>query len=162
MKNGNFKYLTLFSFIVVLIIVVADTTICARKDISQKSKKISSVVSKDTTNSTDNKKTLKKSIKSKENKILNSSGTKIKTRFNTPAGYKRSVSENSFGEFLENYPLYSDGRKIRLYNGKLSSTQNVHAAVLKMNMTDGDLQQCADSVIRLTQSITINRKNIIR
>ena len=95
MKNGNFKYLTLFSFIVVLIIVVADTTICARKDISQKSKKISSVVSKDTTNSTDNKKTLKKSIKSKENKILNSSGTKIKTRFNTPAGYKRSVSENS-------------------------------------------------------------------
>ena len=149
MKNGNFKYLTLFSFIVVLIIVVADTTICARKDISQKSKKISSVVSKDTTNSTDNKKTLKKSIKSKENKILNSSGTKIKTRFNTPAGYKRSVSENSFGEFLENYPLYSDGRKIRLYNGKLSSTQNVHAAVLKMNMTDGDLQQCADSVISL-------------
>ena len=54
-------------------------------------------MSKDTTNSTDNKKTLKKSIKSKENKILNSSGTKIKTRFNTPAGYKRSVSENSFG-----------------------------------------------------------------
>ena len=45
MKNGRFKHLTLISFIIVLIIVIADTAICARKDMNRKSQKAASVIS---------------------------------------------------------------------------------------------------------------------
>ena len=45
MKNGRFKHLTLMSFIIVLIIVIADTVICARKDMNRKSQKAASVIS---------------------------------------------------------------------------------------------------------------------
>lgn len=147
MKNRNFKHLTLLGFIIVLIIVIADTAICARKDIKKSSKKISSVVNNKTKDINKSSKKTKKDFK--ETNLLNASGNNIKTRFKTPEGYKRSASKNSFGGFLENYSLYKNGKKISLYNGKLSGTQDAHAAVLKMQLTDGDLQQCADSVIRL-------------
>lgn len=146
MRNRHFKHLTLLSFIIVLIIVIADTAICARKEITRKSKKISSVISSET----DHKSNSHKNKSSKKNKkMINAAGNTVKSRFNTPSGYTRDISKNSFGEFLENYPLYKNWKKIVLYNGKLSKQQNAHTAVLKMKLTDGNLQQCADSVIRL-------------
>ena len=152
MKNGRFKHLTLISFIIVLIIVIADTAICARKDMNRKSQKAASVISSQK-NGEDGKgksgDTAETTKKDNSQSIINISGNNIRTRFKTPKGYKRNISKNSFGEFLENYPLYKDGKKISLYNGKLSHRQDAHVAVLKMKLTDGNLQQCADSVIRL-------------
>lgn len=152
MKNGRFKHLTLMSFIIVLIIVIADTAICARKDMNRKSQKAASVISSQK-NGEDGKDksgdTAETTKKDNSQSIINISGNNIRTRFKTPKGYKRNISKKSFGEFLEKYPLFKDGKKISLYNGKLSHRQDAHAAVLKMKLTDGNLQQCADSVIRL-------------
>lgn len=159
MRNRNFKHLTLLSFVVVLIIVVIDTAICARKDMDQKSKKISSVVNTETNSSKSiSHKQSEKQADTESANIINTSGNDIISRFNTPKGYRRKVSKNSFGYFMEKYPLYKDGKKISLYNGKLSSKQDAHAAVLKMKLTDGDLQQCADSVIRLYAEYYYNQK----
>ena len=149
MKNGRFKHLTLMSFIIVLIIVIADTAICARKDMNRKSQKAASVISSQKNGEDENDKFGDTAKTTKKDNSQSISGNNIRTRFKTPKGYKRNISKNSFGEFLEKYPLYKDGKKISLYNGKLSHRQDAHAAVLKMKLTDGNLQQCADSVIRL-------------
>lgn len=157
MRNRHFKHLTLIGFIIVLIIVIADTAICARQDIKEKSEKTTSITNSEKNNNYKNSKKNKDKTSKKE-QIIYKSGKNIKERFNTPKGYKRYVSKNSFGDFLETYPLYKAGKKISLYNGKNSSRQDAHAAVLKMKMTDGDLQQCADSVIRLYAEYYYNQK----
>lgn len=81
---------------------------------------------------------------------FNENGTCLKERICVPEGFTRiSYKKNSFGAFLENYPLCENGQPVLLYNGKKKGNQNVHAAVFNMEVTDGDLQQCADSVIRM-------------
>lgn len=81
--------------------------------------------------------------------LINPAGNTLAERFETPDGFARSSDSSGFAEFLENYKLYPDGKKVKLYNGKNKGNQNVHAAVFKMKLVDGDLQQCADSVMRL-------------
>ena len=81
--------------------------------------------------------------------IINAGGKTIKERFRTPEGFKRSTKKNSFAAFLESYPLYKDGAKVKLYDGTEKGNQSAHSGVLKMKLVKGDLQQCADSVIRL-------------
>lgn len=81
--------------------------------------------------------------------LMNPAGNTLAERFETPEGFVRSSGISGFAEFLENYKLYPDGKKVKLYNGKNKGNQNVHAAVFKMKLVDGDLQQCADSVMRL-------------
>lgn len=81
---------------------------------------------------------------------FNETGTCLKDRILVPEGFTRvSYKKNSFGAFLQNYPLCKSGQSVLLYNGKKKGNQNAHAAVFDMNVTDGDLQQCADSVIRM-------------
>lgn len=86
-----------------------------------------------------------------ENDIyLNKNGTCLKDRILVPKGFTRiSYKKNSFGAFLENYPLCESGQPVLLYNGKKKGNQNAHAGVFDMDVADGDLQQCADSVIRM-------------
>lgn len=95
------------------------------------------------------KKVMTASPQPTERPVLNAGGRTIKERFVPPEGYKRSVKKHSFASFLENYPLYKEGAKVKLYDGTEKGNQSAHAAVLKMKLVDGDLQQCADSVIRL-------------
>lgn len=81
---------------------------------------------------------------------INESGICLKERITVPDGFTRiQYKKNSFGAFLENYPLCEDGQPVLLYNGNEKTNQNAHVAVFDMDMTDGDLQQCADSVIRM-------------
>lgn len=81
---------------------------------------------------------------------VNASGSTLETRFLLPEGYTRlSCSKNSFGEFVRNYPLCEDGAEVHLYDGSKKGNQNAHIAIFDMDLTDGDLQQCADSVIRM-------------
>ena len=82
--------------------------------------------------------------------ILNPDGNTLETRFSTPEGYHRITCEKgSFGTFLREYPLYEDGAQVHLYDGSLKGNQEDHAAIFQMELADGDLQQCADSVLRL-------------
>lgn len=78
------------------------------------------------------------------------SGTTIVSRFNTPDGFIR-MPENgySFSTFLGNFPLKKSGTKVLLYNGNEKNRQDVHEAVLDIDVGTKDLQQCADAVMRL-------------
>ena len=86
----------------------------------------------------------------KEESYINEDGTCIKDRINVPKGFTRvSYKKKSFGAFLRNYPLCDSGQPVLLYDGREKGNQNAHVAVFAMDVTDGDLQQCADSVIRM-------------
>lgn len=78
------------------------------------------------------------------------SGTTIASRFNTPEGFIR-LPENghSFATFLSTFPLKKAGTKVLLFNGNEKNKQDVHEAVLDIDVGTKDLQQCADAVMRL-------------
>jgi hypothetical protein len=85
-----------------------------------------------------------------QNKLIRASGNTVSDRITVPEGTKRvAVSETSFGAFLRNFPLRTDGSAVYLYNGSLKNNQQVHAAVLDIDVGNRDLQQCADAVMRL-------------
>lgn len=83
--------------------------------------------------------------------ILNPEGQTLEKRINPPKNYARTVAENnSFTWFLRNYRLKKDGARVKLYNGKQKENQTAHFAVFKLPVIkNGDLQQCADSVMRV-------------
>lgn len=82
--------------------------------------------------------------------IIDSEGTTLETRVNPPSGYTRIQAESdSLSAFLRNFPLKENGSPVLLYNGEKKKKQNVHAAVFALSLSNEDLQQCADSVIRI-------------
>ena len=94
----------------------------------------------------DNVKTEKKETKNFS--YINKSGTTIAQRINVPEGFKRTNSDD-YGEFLRNQELLPDGSPVILYDNKKKRNQNVHIAVLSIDVGTKNLQQCADSVLRL-------------
>lgn len=90
---------------------------------------------------------------------VNPSGTTLETRFQLPEGYTRlSYSKDSFGKFVRNYPLCEDGSEVLLYDGSKKGNQNAHIAIFDMDLVNDDLQQCADSVIRMYAEYFYNKK----
>lgn len=82
--------------------------------------------------------------------IVNPAGGTLAERINTPAGFYREEAENgSFTEFLRGYKLKKDGKPVLLYNKTEKANQDAHVAVFKLPLEKEDLQQCADSVMRL-------------
>ncbi|MCB0633267.1 MAG: DUF4846 domain-containing protein [Lewinella sp.] len=82
--------------------------------------------------------------------LVNPAGQTIDTRFNPPRGFRREVySDDSFGYYLQHFPLQEDGASVMLFDGREKARQDVHAAVLDLDIGDRDLQQCADAVMRL-------------
>ena len=59
------------------------------------------------------------------------------------------MEEGSFAAFLRAYPLKEDGSPVLLYDGNEKGNQNAHAAVFELPIENEDLQQCADSVMRV-------------
>jgi hypothetical protein len=71
-------------------------------------------------------------------------------RIPLPRGFERvAVREGSFGDWLRHLPLKREGTPVYLYDGRKKGNQNAHIAVIDMDMGTGDLQQCADAIIRL-------------
>lgn len=84
----------------------------------------------------------------KEN-LINSNEKTIQTRFIPPNGFVRKpVSENSFAGYLRNLPLKPAGSKVKYYNGEIKD-DDVYCAVVDMDISNRNLQQCADAVMRL-------------
>lgn len=82
--------------------------------------------------------------------IADISGKTIVTRFAVPDGYERLRAEKgSFSEFVRTYPLKKAGSPVLLYDGQKKDNQQAHEAVFKLPIEKEDLQQCADSVIRM-------------
>lgn len=71
-------------------------------------------------------------------------------RIPAPEGFVRvKTAPGSYQSWLRNLPLLEAGVPVKLYNGTLKSTQEVHVAVINMDVGKRDLQQCADAVMRL-------------
>lgn len=85
-----------------------------------------------------------------QNFILPEGGTLVE-RIAVPAGYVRtSCSEGSFGSFVRSYPLKPDGSPVLLWTKEEKPNQSGHVAVFDMRVEDEmDVQQCADSVMRI-------------
>lgn len=82
--------------------------------------------------------------------FINSDGTTLDTRILAPEGYTRMQSDaDKLTGFIRNLPLKEDGSKVLQYNGKPISNQDNHVAVFDIDTGKKDLQQCADSVIRI-------------
>ena len=81
--------------------------------------------------------------------LIDESGATLQTRFNTPEGFiRKPAEENSFANYLRNLPLKPAGTKVKYYNGE-TKDNIVYDAVVDMPISNKDLQQCADAVMRL-------------
>ena len=69
-------------------------------------------------------------------------------RFAPPPGAER-VKTSGFGEWLRHLPLLPPDTQVQLFDGTLKARQEVHAAVVDLDVGTRDLQQCADAVMRL-------------
>lgn len=76
----------------------------------------------------------------------------LEARFDPPEGYTRiALADGSFGAWLRGLPLTAKGTPVTTFRGAIlraADHPNI-AAVVAMDIGDQDLQQCADSVIRL-------------
>lgn len=82
--------------------------------------------------------------------LINVNTSTLSKRISVPSGYKRTkAKKGSFAQFLRNYELKPDGSPVLLYNGKEKGNQNAHIAVFKLPIENEDLQQCADSIMRI-------------
>lgn len=83
----------------------------------------------------------------------------IKTRFNTPEGYLRIVTDTtSFSNHLQSLPLKPVGSEVSLYNGEIKPNRNVYDAVVDLPIGKRDLHQCADAIIRLRADYLFQNK----
>lgn len=80
--------------------------------------------------------------------LISPDGVTMEERINTPAGYKREDA-GSLAEFLRGYQLKPHSSPVFLYNGNKKGNQNAHIAVFSLPIEEENLQQCADSVMRM-------------
>lgn len=82
--------------------------------------------------------------------ILQAEGETLETRVLPPRGYERvEAQEGSLAEFLRQYPMKPAGAKVHLYDGTEKGNQSSQVAVFDLPIEEYDLQQCADSVMRV-------------
>lgn len=85
-----------------------------------------------------------------EKKWFNIEEQTLATRVLPPDGYSRiDYEKGSFGAFVRHYPLQSHDAKVMLYDGSEKRNQDAHVAVFDMDLANRDLQQCADSIMRM-------------
>lgn len=93
-----------------------------------------------------------------ESTEINPEGNTIQTRFSPPNGFNRTFySDDSFESFLRNIKLKPDGSKVKYFDGTVKEN-DVYAAVVDMEISNKDLQQCADAVMRLRGEYFFKRK----
>jgi hypothetical protein len=90
--------------------------------------------------------------------LIKPQGSTIAKRFIVPEGYKRvAAGEHSFAGYLRTLPLKPHGTKVKYYNGETKSN-DVYEAVVDLDTGNRNLQQCADSVIRLRAEYLFKEK----
>lgn len=98
----------------------------------------------------------------KDSPYINRKGKTISDRFLVPEGFVRvETEEDSFGYFLQNYPLKKYGYKAKHYNGKVNRSAPA-LGVFDQDITRKDLQQCADACMRLWAEYLYEQKEYDR
>jgi hypothetical protein len=78
------------------------------------------------------------------------SGDTLETRFTPPPGFSRVPAEpGSWAEWLRGLPMKPAGAPVLIYTGAPKWRQDVHAAVVDIDVGTRNLQQCADAIMRL-------------
>ncbi|NLJ96955.1 MAG: hypothetical protein GX321_07340 [Clostridiales bacterium] len=82
--------------------------------------------------------------------FINPDGSNLESRILVPEGFTRvpSTSKEITG-FIRNLPLKEDGSQVLKYNGYPIAKQDDHVAVFDISVGERDLQQCADSAMRI-------------
>lgn len=71
-------------------------------------------------------------------------------RIQPPAGFQRTPAPvGSFAAWLRGLPMRPEGAPVLTHTGNLKWRQDVHAAVVDIDIGKRDLQQCADAIMRL-------------
>jgi len=74
----------------------------------------------------------------------------LEQRVPPPPGFQRAaVPEQSWGAWLRGLPMKPAGTPVLLYDGAPKWRQDVHVAVVDIDVGKRDLQQCADAIMRL-------------
>ncbi len=74
----------------------------------------------------------------------------LANRIAPPPGFKRQpTSQNSFATWLRGLPMKAEGSAVKLYTGADKWRQDVHTAIVDIDVGKRDLQQCADAIMRL-------------
>lgn len=88
--------------------------------------------------------------KEESTSLINGEGMTIESRVLTPEGFTRGeAKEGSFTAFLRGYAVKEAEAPVLLYDKREKGNQSAHVAVLKLPLEQEDLQQCADSVMRV-------------
>lgn len=74
----------------------------------------------------------------------------IESAIAPPPGFARiPLGSDTFGAWLRGLPLLADGAPVLLHTGKPKPMQWGYLAVVDLDVGTSDLQQCADSIMRL-------------
>ncbi|MFA5952699.1 MAG: DUF4846 domain-containing protein [Hyphomicrobium sp.] len=74
----------------------------------------------------------------------------LAARIRAPDGFERvPAPPGTFAEWLRGLPMKPDGAPVLTYTGAPKWRQDVHVAVVDIDVGKRDLQQCADAVMRL-------------
>lgn len=74
----------------------------------------------------------------------------LSSRIPPPSGFERIAAlPGSWAEWLRGLPMKRDGAPVMTYSGWPKWRQDVHTAVIDIDVGKRDLQQCADAVMRL-------------
>lgn len=94
----------------------------------------------------------------KKQSFINPDGMQISTRFLLPEGFDRTIG-NEYENYIRNIELLPDNSPVILYDGSKKSNQNVHLAVLNIDVGNKNLQQCADSALRIRCEYLFSTQN---
>ena len=98
-----------------------------------------------------------------DERLINEAGMTLESRISVPSGYQRmEVEEGSLGDFLHQYPMKAYGSKVHLFDGSEKYNQSAHISVFDLPIENYNLQQCADSVIRMYAEYFWNTKQYER
>ena len=104
---------------------------------------------------------LAKKINSNQKSVESLTDKKIFNSINTiplPKDYLRvKTDSNSFAEWLRDITL-KENKTVYLYDGRKKNNQQAQFAVLEISVSNKDLQQCADAVMRLRAEYLFDQK----